>query len=251
MVALLDKSLSTSKTALRARGATSSFNSRRAAALKSRNRIELGGFTYDACDRLGSCSNEPIGYEGSEWNFYEYAVSSPSTFVDSTGLACHLCTTLESVTAEKDASGKVIGCALKYKFDANHQTRVVQGGACPKECEPVADCLDIPNLEKMKIIQLREPKWKGLPFFKTAYCPPLADWNQTYCFAVNAKNCKSDYEDEFKDCIDLCNNGSPARHLCKAIKVPVLKQLCEAMVNGSVENCIYYCETSRVKREDD
>lgn len=62
MVALLDKSPLPSKTALRARGATSSFDSRRAAAFKSSNRIELGGFTYDACRRLGSCSKDPIGY---------------------------------------------------------------------------------------------------------------------------------------------------------------------------------------------
>lgn len=204
---------------------------------------------YDAVSRL--LLQSPIGYEGSEWSLYEYVKSSPIRLLDPSGMACHLCVTLESVKAEKDAKGNVIGSVLKYKFDNNKPPRVVAGKACPKECEPVADCLDIPDLDKMKVIKLKEPKWKGYPWARKAYCPPPKDWDQGYCFGVNAKNCKGDWDQDFKDCRDMCKNGKPAKYLCKGIKVPVLKQLCEAMVKGSVENCIYYCENQRVKRDDD
>lgn len=140
---------------------------------------------------------------------------------------------------------------LKYKFDPKVQTRVIAGKSCPKECEPVGDCLDIPNLDKMTILKLKLPKKKGIFGFRKAYCPPATDWNQKYCFAVHAKNCKSDWLKQFKDCTDLCKKGTPAKYLCKAIKVPGLKQLCEAMVKGSVSDCIYYCESLGMKRVDD
>ncbi len=79
MVALLDKSPLPSKTALRARGATSSFTSRRAIALKSSNHTELDGFTYDTCRRLGSCSKEGSGFSFGYTN-------SPADSIDPSGL---------------------------------------------------------------------------------------------------------------------------------------------------------------------
>ena len=84
MVALLDKSPLPSKTALRARGATSSFSSLRAAAVKSRDCTELGRFTYDACDRLGSCSNEANGYQA--LYLYLYVSNNSLRLTDPTGL---------------------------------------------------------------------------------------------------------------------------------------------------------------------
>ena len=84
MVALLDKSPLTSQTALRARGATSRLESRRAIALKYRNRIELGRSTYDARRRLGSCSKEPIGYVDA-WNLYGYVANNPTEVIDPYG----------------------------------------------------------------------------------------------------------------------------------------------------------------------
>lgn len=37
-------------------------------------------------NRLGTCSKDPIGYEGSKWNLYEYCSSNPHGQTDSTGL---------------------------------------------------------------------------------------------------------------------------------------------------------------------
>jgi len=94
MVALLEKLPSTSKSALRARGAASASESRRADAIKSCNRIELGRFTYDACRRLGLCSNErirsneTIGYldaGGPGIGFYMYVENAPIVHVDPSG----------------------------------------------------------------------------------------------------------------------------------------------------------------------
>ncbi len=87
MVALLDKSPLPSKTALRARAATSSFTSRRVTAVKSSNRTELSRFTYDACDRLGSCSNELIGGSAGLVNLYVYVDNSPIYDLDPSGNA--------------------------------------------------------------------------------------------------------------------------------------------------------------------
>ena len=91
MVALLDKSPLPSKTALRARGATSRFHSRRATAVKSRNYTEIRHFTYDACDRSGSCSNDgnssemSKAYRRMDSNFYGYVRNAPSNHLDPSG----------------------------------------------------------------------------------------------------------------------------------------------------------------------
>ena len=42
--------------------------------------------TYESCTRLESCSRDPIGYEGSEWNLYEYVSSNPLESTDPFGL---------------------------------------------------------------------------------------------------------------------------------------------------------------------
>ena len=48
---------------------------------------------YPGNARLGTCSRDPIGYEGSPWNLYEYVLSAPITGTDSEGLA------LDSITS--------------------------------------------------------------------------------------------------------------------------------------------------------
>lgn len=82
MVDLLDKSTLPSKTALRARGATFAIRSRRATAVKSSERIELGRFTYDARRRLGLCSKVPNG----TWGGYGYVLNRSTVRVDPMGL---------------------------------------------------------------------------------------------------------------------------------------------------------------------
>ena len=37
---------------------------------------------------IGFCSRDPIGFEGSEWNLYEYVESNPLNSTDPTGLMC-------------------------------------------------------------------------------------------------------------------------------------------------------------------
>jgi hypothetical protein len=91
MVAHLDKSPLPSKTALRARGATSASELRRAIGVKSCNRIELGRFTYDARRRLGLCSNErngskdPMGAKAGSLCKYIYVRSDPLNLRDPSG----------------------------------------------------------------------------------------------------------------------------------------------------------------------
>jgi hypothetical protein len=43
------------------------------------------------CIRIGSCSRDPIGYEGSLWNLYEYVGSMPVKEVDPSGEVCAGC----------------------------------------------------------------------------------------------------------------------------------------------------------------
>jgi hypothetical protein len=43
--------------------------------------------TYEKSAQVGSCSRDPIGYEGSPWNLYEFNFSAPTDWVDPSGLA--------------------------------------------------------------------------------------------------------------------------------------------------------------------
>lgn len=147
----------------------------------------------------------------------------------------------------KDGEGRIVGCSLKYKKPKEKDGKVYSGKACPKDCEPVADCTDF-NGKEITFIQFREPKYKGLiPGFKTAYCPAAIDWPQQYCPGVNAKNCKGDFEKDFASCVEACKDGAYAKYLCKGIRVPGLKQACEKLINGSKELCVFYCENSKLQ----
>lgn len=37
---------------------------------------------------MGTCSKDPIGFEGSEWNLYQYVNSNPARYLDPSGLEC-------------------------------------------------------------------------------------------------------------------------------------------------------------------
>jgi len=66
--------------------------------------------------RLGSRSRDPIGYEGSEWNLYEFLFSSPTCLLDPFGLCPEPRTEKECCDAAKqngdddDDAGGVICC---------------------------------------------------------------------------------------------------------------------------------------------
>ena len=68
----------------RVRG-NSAMPSCRVRSFNSLNRIEIGLSIYESSDRLESFSRDPIGYEGSEWNLYEYCHNSPLANVDPDG----------------------------------------------------------------------------------------------------------------------------------------------------------------------
>lgn len=53
---------------------------------KSKRHRGLRRTGYDEHARVGTCTKDPIGYEGSMWNLYEYANSSPSGLIDHNGL---------------------------------------------------------------------------------------------------------------------------------------------------------------------
>lgn len=47
---------------------------------------DLRGLNYRTCDRLEPCSRDPIGYEGSPWNLYEYVAGGVVNHTDPEGL---------------------------------------------------------------------------------------------------------------------------------------------------------------------
>ncbi len=53
---------------------------------KSLDRTEMRLWIYENCIGLESFSRDPIGFEGSEWNLYEYVNSKPFRLVDPSGL---------------------------------------------------------------------------------------------------------------------------------------------------------------------
>jgi len=196
------------------------------------------------------CSRDPIGYAGSEWDLYEFLDSTPLVKLDFLGLGCFICTKLQDVTEMKDENGKLVGCALRYKFESDVPTKVIAGKSCPKDCQPVGDCLDIPKLQESEILHFKEPKYRGYPFFKTAYCPPASDWDQSDCFGINSINCKGDFAKEFVSCKEACKDPAYIAHLYKINRIPGLKRACEVLIGGAIELCIHYCEASKLQRVD-
>ena len=52
---------------------------------KSRNRIEIWLTIYESCEGLESFTRDPIGFEGSDFNLYEYVNSKPLVDIDPSG----------------------------------------------------------------------------------------------------------------------------------------------------------------------
>jgi hypothetical protein len=86
MVALANKSPILSPTPLRVRAQNHRYRLGAAFCSKSSIRANLRGATYDESKQLGSCSKDPIGFEGSPWNLYEILSGSPLVDTDSSGL---------------------------------------------------------------------------------------------------------------------------------------------------------------------
>lgn len=136
---------------------------------------------------------------------------------------------------------------LAYVIDPNREPKSYNGSVCKPNCEQVLTCQDMPDLSDAKIHKLKDPKTKG--FWKKNYCPTKDKWedDQTYCFGVTGKRCKSDFANDFKSCKDLCDSSDYVRYLCESIRVVGLKQICQQFVSGSKANCMYYCESRTIE----
>jgi hypothetical protein len=115
MVALLEKTDYTVKTAHRARGATSPYSAPVQLRSNSANRIEFRRFTYDNRRRLESCSRDPIGFEGSRFNLTTYVRGRPTKLVDPFGL---LDSTIDPKTPVDSDCGKL---SLAWEVSSNNE----------------------------------------------------------------------------------------------------------------------------------
>ena len=87
MVLLAEKTADLTAIALRVRAQNHSCRLSAARLAKSKGQASLRGATYDEINRLESCSRDPIGYEGSQWNLFEYVRSSSLRLTDPSGKA--------------------------------------------------------------------------------------------------------------------------------------------------------------------
>jgi hypothetical protein len=88
MVALTNISATFPQRPLRVRGQNHTYRLGAELCSKSSSRANLRGATYAECNRLESCSKDPILFTGSPFNLYEYTFASPINYGDPTGLAC-------------------------------------------------------------------------------------------------------------------------------------------------------------------
>lgn len=88
MVALLKPSETLPKTSPRARAHFRSCMLPASGDFKSNADGHLRGSLYGEGGQLGSCSRDPIGFEGSPWNCYEFLRGSPANELDPSGLTC-------------------------------------------------------------------------------------------------------------------------------------------------------------------
>jgi len=81
------------KNCTRARARSLGVNTRRACIKTTAKRTSKPTCIYDNRRRLESCSRDPIGFEGSRWNLFEYVGSKPLRSIDPSGLIvvvdCH------------------------------------------------------------------------------------------------------------------------------------------------------------------
>ena len=101
----------------RVRG-NSAIGSHRARSFNSLNRIEMRLSIYESRDRLESFSRDPIGFEGSPYNLYEYVESNPLVGTDPLGLYCPL-------------TGQGFPCTFPPRPAPGPKSRK---GPCGKEC---------------------------------------------------------------------------------------------------------------------
>ncbi len=85
MVALAENSADVVGTVPRARAQNRSGSSSASRCSKSLPRTSLREQISGRCSRLEPCSRDPIGYEGSKWNFYAYVNGRCAGFTDAMG----------------------------------------------------------------------------------------------------------------------------------------------------------------------
>lgn len=140
------------KTATRARGQDRSYVNRTSPRTNSPAHANLREAAYVGSVRLGTCSKDPIGYDGSEWNLYEYVKSSPAFVNDPMGLQGHkVWKTCGSLRYQDDVRYPTYGCCNGQRFnlkkgfkckDGNIVSPFAGGGIfiCTREVRPGTPC---------------------------------------------------------------------------------------------------------------
>ncbi len=204
---------------------------------------QIATCTYGKSARLESCSRDPIGFEGSEWNLHEFGGSSPVASSDPTALSM-ICievgkTCFESVRdfharCIRNANGdesRIEGCNKAAAIQQLTCFFVVgycfaQWGTmpCPED--------DTPPPEPVEQVPIRKPlnrnpcppgcmlahKYAGNLLPKPIGCvgKPLAGnrWPTQAACSVTCINCNNkgkDRESRCADCYRACGGNRPTR----------------------------------------
>ena len=100
---------------------------------KSLDCVEIWQAIYDCRDGLESFTRDPIGYEGSPWDLYEYCGSFPLASTDSSGLITEVRTicTYRLLSYELDGDNPFGDCYADFEIE-----RVCQTGKRDNENQP-------------------------------------------------------------------------------------------------------------------
>ena len=102
------------KKVLRGARRNSYMRVRRVRDRNARTCTTLRRWNYAECDRLDSCSRDPIGFEGQQWNVVNYVANRPVTLRDPFGLAPYVnCVVDDIVVGEVCPEKPAIRCNFK------------------------------------------------------------------------------------------------------------------------------------------
>ena len=104
---------------------------------KSLGRVEIWLMIYESCVGLESFTRDPIGFEGSEWDLYEYCESTPLGYTDPFGLrgdGHHIIPWSVfdgKVSAEVQAIFDGAGGRMAHPCYTNHNGKILNGVGHP------------------------------------------------------------------------------------------------------------------------
>ena len=149
---------------------------------------------------------DPIGFEGSEWNLYEYVEGRPTVEFDPMGLGCKVC--YNCILVGQSVSGVTKNCEYHCTEDTNKQRRETLSGACP---------CDNPNIPPNITFAKSVGRWQA--------CPPQADTCRIHMEVPH----------DIKDCsrsqcrLDLKNSLRAMQQTCRLMPPGPLRVACNAV----------------------